>query len=391
MAKNKYTASRFDDVSSYSSKKEYKKRRKNRRGRTVLKSITAVLCSLIIVFGSLLIYVSTNVVDGLSTVNLTRDKDKLGISDTATSDSSIKNIAFFGVDDRNVDSFKGLSDVIMILSVDTKHNKLKMTSVLRDSLVIIDGNNQKINAAYSLGGYELAIKTLNENLNLDIEDYVTVNFNGMAHIIDGFGGVTLELTKKEAEQTNENIRALMYEQIHKNIEQTVFDSDQLPDEDGGKYDLNGNQAVAYARIRKNVENSGDEGRVSRQKEVLTALLKKLSQMNVTEYPAMLSSLLSYCETSMSYDDIWSLSPILTGDSYKVESLTIPGEYEAAVGEKIGAHWYYIYDFERAAKNVSLFIYEELSPFYDASSSGASSVSSSTSKAASGSSGSENDD
>ena len=94
----------------------------------------------------------------------------------------------------------------MILTVDNKHQKLKLTSILRDSEVTIDGERfngeyihytDKINAAYNLGGPELAIRTLNQNFGLDIRDYVTVNFANMAAIVDAFGGVDITMTADE--------------------------------------------------------------------------------------------------------------------------------------------------------------------------------------------------
>ena len=186
----------FEDMSSYSSSKEYKKRRKNRRGRTVAKSLFGVLCVLMILLGTGSMYISTELIGDLTTTTITKDKDALGIQESAILDNSIKNIALFGLDSRTSE-FKGQSDVIMILTVDNRHHSIKMTSIMRDTRVpiegqgfeqYIDGWDTRINAAYAYGGPELAIRTLNQHFGLDIEDYVTINFVNMAAIVDAFGG-----------------------------------------------------------------------------------------------------------------------------------------------------------------------------------------------------------
>lgn len=170
--------------------------RKTGARRAVLRGIAVFFCLVFILCGSGLVYVSTNILAGLTTTSLAKDDGALGIdTENIVMDNSIKNLALFGVDSRS-NSFSGRSDVIMILSVDNRHGKLKLTSILRDSEVTIEGEGyrgyvnytDKNNAAYSLGGPELAIRTLNQNFGLDIRDYVTVNFAYMAAIVDAFGG-----------------------------------------------------------------------------------------------------------------------------------------------------------------------------------------------------------
>lgn len=364
MAK-KQNKSAFEDVSSYSSSKEYKKKKKNRKGKTVLKSILAVFCVLLIVFGVGLVYISTNLLVNLSTVSIPKDKESLGINSNVTSDNSIKNIAFFGLDSRDY-SFTGLSDAIMVVTIDNKHNKIKMTSILRDTRVDnIDGYGAgKINAAYEFGGAELAIKTINQNFNLNIEDYVSINFYNMAEVVDAFGGTEIIMTDEEAYWTNQNLNALMYEQIHTGFERTIWETDFLPSSNGyvsgGTFTLNGNQAVAYARNR----SDSDAERADRQKKVLIGLLQRLTSLSSTQYLPLLQQVFPLCETSLNVDDIWSLAPIVSR-SYEIESLTVPGEEEAAFGGDLGdgLGWVYSYDLSLAAEHIDRFIYEENSPYY----------------------------
>lgn len=371
----------FQDVSSYSGA-EGKKRRKGRRVRLALQCVAGFLCVVMILFGSALIYISKDVIGELTTTTITRDKDRLGIKDDAivssVQDDSITNIAMFGVDSRNSE-FRGLSDVTMILTVDNKHNTVKMTSVLRDSLVNIEGDgyggayydwNTKLNAAYSLGGPELAIRTLNQNFGLRIEDYVTINFVNMAAIVDAFGGVEMEVTYDEVEQINLNLSNLIWEVEDKKNEDyangiegvnypQVVDSDFMnATGDVATYLLNGNQAVSYGRIR----NIGsDFGRVERQQKVLTALIGRVKLFGVTEYPNLVKKLAPYVETSLSIDDIISMLPILATD-LKVERISVPDPDGETDLQDI--NYDLVYDLENAAKRMSAFMFEEVSPYWD---------------------------
>ena len=155
----------------------------------------------------------------------------------------------------------------MIFTVDNKHKKLKLTSILRDSEVSIEGYGQdKITHAYAYGGAELAIRTINQNFNLDIEDYVTVNFIQMAEIVDAFGGTRVNISYDEAMEINKNLDMLAQESADANIQESDFIYDE------GMFSSTANQAVAYARIRY---LDGDDVRASRQQNVLKGLITQL--------------------------------------------------------------------------------------------------------------------
>ena len=357
----------FEDLSSYSSPDEYRKRKKNRKGRIVLKSIMGVFSVLLVVVGFGMMRISADLIADINIVPFTKDNEKLGIGADATNDDSIKNIAFFGLDSRN-GSFKGNSDAIMIVTVDNKHKKIKMTSILRDSRIDdIEGiGASKINAAYDVGGAELAIKTINQNFKLNITEYVTVNFGNMAEIVDAFNGTVITMDDEEAYYTNENINALMYEQIHDGYERTIWESDFLPIEEdgyvkGGTFTLNGNQAVAYARNRAD----SDADRANRQKNVLMGLFTRLNEMSsINEYYSMAQQIFPKCETSLDFSDLSPFIPMLSG-GYQIETLNIPGEDEAAFGGDLGdgLGWVYSYDIELAAQHIDRFIYEKDSQYY----------------------------
>ena len=396
MARRDHFASQgFEDVSSYSSSKEYKKRKKNRRGRAVLRGIAVFFCLVFILCGSGLVYVSTNLLANLTTTSIAKDNDSLGIdTENIVMDSSIKNIALFGVDSRNGD-FTGLSDVIMILSVDGVHGKLKLTSILRDSELSINGETlngdyvnytAKINNAYQLGGPELAIRTLNRNFGLDIREYVTVNFANMAAIVDAFGGVDMELTAEEVGAINDNLWALSQEvedqketdmakgTYEEQTDSEIKSTDYFPDVngeiniaygeyEGGTYHLNGNQAVAYGRIRY---VDSDWGRVERQQKVFSALVGKVTELSWSDYPSLIQQMMPYCETNLDLTDVMSLAPILLTD-FTISSISVPNaDYETDLFSDYDSSGAYrmIYDATGAAQRISAFIYEESSPYWE---------------------------
>ncbi len=395
MARRNHSQSEaFEDVSSYSSSKEYKKRRKNRRGRAVLRGIAVFFCLAFILCGSGMIYASTNLLAGLTTTTIAKDNDTLGIdAESIVMDDSIKNIALFGVDSRSSE-FSGRSDVVMVLTVDNKHQKLKLTSILRDSEVTIDGERfngeyvyytDKINAAYNLGGPQLAIRTLNQNFGLDIRDYVTVNFANMAAIVDAFGGVDITMTADEVYELNANLWALsqeVKEEQEYDLQNgtaegksypVITNSDYITDVNGeinllygeyadGTYHLNGNQAVAYGRIR-NVGN--DYARVVRQQTVFSALVDKVADLNFSDYPNVIKQMMPYCETSLDLSDVMSMAPILVS-GFSIHSISVPNiEYETdLIDQLINNVYHMIYDPSQAAERISAFVYEEDSPYWE---------------------------
>ncbi len=267
----------------------------------------------------------------------------------------ITNIALFGIDARN-DSFRGLSDSIMIISVDANHNSIKIISVMRDSLVKVDGyGHQKINAAYNIGGAELAVKTLNQTFNMDITDYATVDFVSMANIIDVVGGIEAELTEKEVANANKQIREM--------ARQRKTPKDEI--QQAGKQTLSGIQAVAYARIRKTATVNGtnnDFGRTERQRYVMEQLFEKALKLDVRKYPAMIKALLPHMRTSLSYQDVFSLAGILLDDQITFKQARIPATRAIITWglsvPRLGSCMYY--DLEYAADQLHAFIYDDIS-------------------------------
>ena len=180
-------------------------------------------------------------------------------------------------------------------------------------------------------------------------------------------GVEITLTADEKREINRNLWDLSQE-TEGVIRHTDFMADangQVVDLLGSTYSdstelLNGNQAVAYGRIR---EIDSDDARVSRQQRVLQALVAQLKKKNIFQYPGLIREVASHCETSLGAGKLLSLSPIVLR-GLSLETLSIPGEEEAPYGGYTDSgSWVYIYDTELAAQHISRFIYEEDSPYY----------------------------
>lgn len=260
-------------------------------------------------------------------------------------DDEIENIALFGVDTGREKYEAAHSDSVMILSIDKLHKKIKLSSLMRDLYVNIDDHDMnKLNAAYAYGGPQLAIKTLNKNFDLNIKEYVTANFSGLSKIIDSVGGVEIDVKDKEIDQVNKYMKEVA--KIRKETPTPIFKS--------GIQLLNGNQAVAYARIRK--VGNGDFERTERQKTVLLALFKKIKIKSLSSYPFIASKFLSCLETSMSKAEILKCgSDVLSLGISNVDWCRFPLDGYSK-GERINKKWFLTADIKVTTKHIHDFIY-----------------------------------
>ena len=368
----------FEDIVSDSrlkGKHFAKKKRKNRFTRwwsrrrkwqkAVMISAVSLVTALAVTVGVLLTVFDYNY------NNITGNPDDLGFESVI--DKKITNIALFGIDSRKVGSFKGLSDSIMILSLNTESKKVKIISVMRDSLVPITYNGKtvygKINSAYSKGGPELAIKTLNTIFGLDISEYATVNFYGMADIIDAVGGIDVTLAEGELDvygyedgrRVNWGINGMIAEQCS----YMKLDSSKYLIKKAGFQHLNGVQAVAYARIRHaaNIEGTNDDyGRTDRQRYVMEQLFNKAVTLSKTQYVKLAKSLIPCSETSLSYSQIMSLAVNILLSSPTFEQSRVPlTDYQMGSKSVKGYGSCVYYDLDYAAKIIKAFIYDDVTP------------------------------
>lgn len=220
-----------------------------------------------------------------------------------------RNIALLGIDSRQDTYNEGnRSDCIIIASINDKTKEIRLVSVYRDTYLELTGRSlDKATHAYSYGGPTLTLSTLNTNLDLDITEFVTVNFNSVQEIVDALGGVTITVTNEEATQISGISSA-------------------------GTYNLNGEQALTYARIRK---IDSDYKRTERMRNVIAAALEKVKTKNIVELNNLTDKLLPEIYTNIESSKILSLLPTVA--SYNiVESTGWPPKVE---GKTINEVWY----------------------------------------------------
>ena len=232
------------------------------------------------------------------------------------------NFVLFGVDSRNKEVDTSNSDSILIVSIHNTTGKVKMVSVYRDTMLGIynkDGQFKeyfKVNSAFSNGGAEAAINTLNKNLDLDLTDYVTVNFGGVARIIDTLGGIKVNLTKGEKQQINYHMKSTV---------SSTGKRGKKVKKAGKNIKLNGVQAATYCRIRKATfidpetgeRISNDFGRAARQRSVIKKLVEAAKKAGVGQLEDMVDEVLNsdtkkdrIISTSFDFDSIVNLIPVL---------------------------------------------------------------------------------
>ncbi len=236
----------------------------------------------------------------------------------------VRSVLLIGTDARDIASERGRSDTMILLSLNSRTQKIYLTSFMRDAYVNIPGyGNHKLNAAYSYGGAELLMDTLEKNYQVSIDDYCVVSFMGFAGIIDAFGGVKISLSDEEANALNVILQSEVNE---------LAGDNPLSDfiEKGGTYLLNGKQALSYARIR--YVGNADFERTSRQREVMTQLLENAKTQVVTAVPKLISSAMPHLGTNMSDTELYLLSlraPFVAG--YDIQQIQIPadGTYASA--------------------------------------------------------------
>ena len=195
--------------------------------------------------------------------------------------SEYRNIALFGLDTREDSFSNSRSDCIIIVSINNSTKDVKLLSVYRDTYVDVDGHGlTKITHAYAYGGPALALSTLNKNLDLDITEFVTVNFETVRTIVDEIGGVQITVTSAEATK--------------------------IPGiNSAGTYNLDGDQALAYARIRK---IDTDYQRTERMRTVLDAIFTKVKGLSASSINSLLDTMLPHVSTNISKDEITKLIP-----------------------------------------------------------------------------------
>ena len=280
------------------------RKRRRRKKNTNLRWGIALIVELIIIvflgYGIIKTYVHSK----YQKFEHVKDIAKEDLDINAGADKSMDNyttIALFGIDARDSSLGRGSrSDAILLASINNDTKEVKMCSVYRDTLLQVtkeDGSTltTKINAAYAYGGPELALQTLNKNLDLNISEYVTVNWEGLTRAIDSLGGVTVHVEENELDTLN----GVLAEQIQVNgiYSDGVYDT--------GYVVLNGAQATAYSRIRST--DQGDITRTERQREVISAMLSKMKESDLSTINKIIDEVFPYIGTSITEDQMYELA------------------------------------------------------------------------------------
>lgn len=267
-----------------------------------------------------------------------------------SSASGITNIALFGIDARPGEE-TARSDSIMVLTVDSTRGKVKLTSIMRDSLVTVDDRRDKINSAYTLGPKQ-AIRTLNETFDLDITEYAAVDFSQMSDIIDTVGGVNLTVFDYEIRETNRFIREYCIEQ------RGIPNYEEYYIRKPGYQWLNGVQAMSYARIRKN--GTGDDWqRVNRQATVLKCMFEQVRGLSIGKLADLAGEIMPNVRTSLKPTELTALmSGMLRHGQPSVEHFRLPAD---GCWEYSSDGAYILFDTETAAKQLHTYIYDDKLP------------------------------
>ncbi len=267
-------------------------------------------------------------------------------NDKHKSSKNVINVLLIGADSRKGKN-EGNTDVMMLISVNRKTKELKLVSFLRDSYLYIEGDSSshctKLNAAYSMGGPECLIKTIENNYKIDIDNYVMVNFESFKAVIDAVGGV------------NADVEDYVASYIYKKFEL------DMPVGDG--VTLNGKQALALCRARGCYANA-DVGRTEKQRQVIDSLVQKVIGSSVGEINKYIDTLLPYVDTGYSKSQIITLGlKAITGGwaKYERKQFTVPNTSDPSANEAISGSanmWIWVVDYQKAAYALQMELYGE---------------------------------
>lgn len=257
------------------------------------------------------------------------------------------NILLMGGDSRNKTSYDR-TDSMIILSVNLKENKAKMTSIMRDTWVSFPGTGShgKINAANVSGGPAMAMATVNENFGTDIKDYILVNMAGLVDIVDQVGGIDIAVSQDEKKWTN------YYADMYLN-QGGSYDGEKTLKETGDAVHLNGLLAMSFCRNRY---TGSDYDRTQRQRTVLLAVLEKLKQGNAAQFMAVVAAAIDSVETNLNYANILEMASFgVNLDTSTIEQNRIPADGTFESGMKDGT-WSIRPDFDKNKALLHEFIY-----------------------------------
>ena len=238
------------------------------------------------------------------------------------------------------------SDSIMILTIDNINKKLKVTSLMRDMLVKIDGHGEeKLNHAFAYGGPTKTIETIQNNFGIKLHNYVIVDFNAFVKVIDAINGIEVTIKDYELDELNKYI-----------LDGGGSEKDLLPAP--GTYNLNGYQALSYARIRK--VGNGEYERTERQRAVLQIALEKVKDMSTVKLVSLLNELFPYIKTNISLGNAmdYGFTALNVGKNcnFEIEQFRVPIDSISKGGIIDNKGWVFVIDKVETSKALQEFIF-----------------------------------
>ena len=274
-------------------------RRQKNRENSGLKKLVILLAILVVLFPAAAfgyVYFKLNVMH-----DDTADESILNETNYQ-SEKGITNILLAGTDGRPGEE-NSRSDAMMILTIDSKNKSLKLTSLNRDTYVNIPGHGeQKLTHAYAYGGANLLAETIENNFELDIQNYAVVDFYSFMDIVDALGGVEVDVHENEIKEINKFIKKETYNWSGETEPMKLI-------EHSGVQKLNGYQTLSYARIRK---NDSTQERDRRQRQVIEGLMNGVKDLPVSKYPKLLDTIMPYVKTNMKPTEIIGLAGKVLG-------------------------------------------------------------------------------
>lgn len=302
-----------------------KEKKKGKALKIIGITLLVIIAILVIIAGIGLGYVYSK----LGKMNVEKiDETAIGINqETQEELSGYRNIALLGIDSRADDYGLGnRSDCIIIASLNQKTKDIKLISVYRDTYMQLEEKGKqkldKVTHAYSYGGAQNTLKALNTNLDLNITEYVTVNFDAVITAVEAMGGVTIDIDSSELKYINDYIDATSQSSGVKSKHVTKT----------GKQTLDGVQAVAYSRIR--YTEGGDYKRTERMRTVIEAMLTKAKKLSIGQLNKLVDTILPRVSTNITGTEILALAPSIAsfnitesmGWPYETKGITLDRWY-----------------------------------------------------------------
>ncbi|WBY45375.1 LCP family protein [Bacillus velezensis] len=288
-----------------------RKKKKSKR-KIIFKRILLLLTLVLLVaagFGGYKVYKTINAADNAYDALSRGDKSKLR-DKVINMKKKPFSILFMGIENYATSGKGGRSDSLIVVTLDPRNKTMKMLSIPRDTRVTLAGDTtgkkSKINAAFAKGGADETVSTVEDLLDIPIDKYVTVDFNGFKDVIDEVGGVDVKVPFDFDEMSDVSKKKRIY-----------FKK--------GNMHLNGEQALAYARMRKQ-DKRGDFGRNDRQKQILNALIDQMSRAgNIAKIDKIAETASNNVQTNIRITEGLALQQIYSGfTSKKIDTLTITG-------------------------------------------------------------------